>query len=108
MLNDHLFRVTLDINANIIEFDEGTSGISGYSSSEVLGKNWFETFIPEEDLDEILAVFKGFLAGDLSFWEYQNKITCKDGSTYLIQWKNFLRRDSQNNPVAIHSEGSFV
>jgi PAS domain S-box-containing protein len=74
----------------------------------VLGKNWFEIFIQEENLDEISAVFKGFLEGDLSFWEYQNKITCKDGSTHLVQWKNFLRRDSENNPIAIHSEGSLV
>ncbi|MFC2074563.1 PAS domain S-box protein [Campylobacterota bacterium] len=108
MLKDNLFRVTLDTNANIIDFDEGASALSGYSPSDVLGKNWFETFIPEENLDEILAVFKGFLEGDLSFWEYQNKITCKDGSTHLVQWKNFLRRDSENNPVAIHSEGNLI
>ncbi len=54
------------------------------------------------------CVFKGFLEGDLSFWEYQNKITCKDGSTRLVQWKNFLRRDSENNPIAIHSEGNLI
>jgi PAS domain S-box-containing protein len=105
MLNDHLFRVTLDINANIIDFSEGASAISGYSPSEVIGKNWFKTFIPEENSDEISAVFKSFLNGNLSFWEYTNKITCKNDSTCVIQWKNFLRRDTQNNPIAIYSEG---
>ena len=108
MYTDKLFRVTLDINANIIDFEDGACAISGYSSSDVVGRNWFEIFIPEEDLDEILIVFKSFLEGDLSFWEYENEITCKDGSTQLIQWKNFLRRDAKNDPVAIYSEGSLI
>ncbi len=108
MHNDNIFRVTLDIHANIIDFGDGACAISGYSSSDVMGKNWFEIFIPEEDLDEIMVVFKSFLKGDLSFWEYENEITCKDGSTQLIQWKNFLRRDAKSEPIAIYSEGSIV
>lgn len=108
MYNEDKFCVTLDVNANIIDFGGKASSISGFSASDVLGKNWFEVFIPEKDLDGILTVFKGFLNGDLSFWEHKNEITCKDGSKCLIQWKNTLRRDPDNNPIAVYSEGSLV
>ena len=108
MPNKDLLRVTLDVNADIIEFSEGASIITGYSSSEVVGKNWFKLFIPEENFDEVSAVFQGFLGGNLSFWEYTNRIICKDGLTCVVKWKNFLRRDAHNNPIAIHSEGNLI
>jgi len=105
MDDENTFYVVLDTHANIIVFEGLATSISGYTASEVMGKNWFEVFIPEGNLQEMLSVFNGFLGGNLSFWEYDNEITCKDGSHQLIRWKNSLRRGNDGSPVSIHSEG---
>jgi len=106
MSDESTFHVVLDTDANITSFEGLAESISGYSASDVIGKNWFEIFIPHANKDEILSVFRSFLNGDISFWEYENTITCKDGTSCLIKWKNSLLRDSKNNPVGISSSGS--
>jgi PAS domain S-box-containing protein len=74
----------------------------------VIGKNWFETFIPERDKQEMLTVFQSFLNEDISFWEYENEIQCKDGTSCLIKWKNTLLRDSKNRPIGTTSQGTVL
>jgi len=108
MDNKNRFYVVLDVNANIIAFEGLATSISGYTASEVIGRNWFELFIPHGNLQEMLGVFTSFLDGNLSFWEYNNEITCKDGTRQLIRWKNSLRRDVDGIPVSIHSEGTLL
>lgn len=108
MLYDHTFHVTLDSNAHIMRFGGYAESISGYSASDVIGKNWFEIFIPNSNMQEMLTVFASCFNGDLSFWEYENTITCIDGIQHHIKWKNVLLRDSTNNPIAISSQGTVV
>jgi PAS domain S-box-containing protein len=106
MDDENTFYVILDTHANIIDFKGLASQISGYTASEVMGRNWFELFIPDSNLQEMLSVFQRFLDGDLSFWEYDNEITCKDGTHQLIRWKNSLRRGADGTPTSIHSQGT--
>lgn len=108
MTSDNIFYLTLDTNANIIDFEGIAPSVTGYSASEVKGKNWFETFIPESNIEDITTVFNGFLNGNLSFWEHENEITCKDGTKCLIKWKNTLKRDHANNPSGVTSQGTLI
>ena len=57
MSTPKVFAVSLDSGAIIIDFNEVASEISGYSRDEVIGRNWFEIFIPEENIVTILEVF---------------------------------------------------
>jgi PAS domain S-box-containing protein len=106
MDDENTFYVALDTHANIIAFEGLATSISGYTASEVIGRNWFELFIPDSNLQEMLSVFQRFLDGDLSFWEYENKITCKDGTHQFIRWKNALRRGTEGSAVSMHCEGT--
>lgn len=105
MPNTDVFYVVLDAHANILIFDGLASSISGYSASEVIGKNWFKTFIPEHNTQEIETVFNSFFNGDISFWKYENEITCKDGTHKHIEWTNTLLRDNEHNPIKVSCRG---
>ena len=102
------FSVSLDSKATIITFSDTHSCVTGYTASDVIGKNWFELFIPESNTKEMQKVFDRFFQGDLSFWEYENLITCKDGTKRTLKWKNALKRDANNDPIAVYSEGYLV
>ncbi|MEA3498175.1 MAG: PAS domain S-box protein [Campylobacterota bacterium] len=105
MENQDVFSVSLDAGAIIVEFNETASIISGYRRDEVIGKNWFELFIPESDTVEVLDVFTDLFHGENSHWEYTNDITCKDGSLKKIRWINNIIRDEDLNPKLIYSLG---
>lgn len=105
MINQDVFSVSLDAGAIIIDFSETASKISGYTKTEVIGKNWFEIFIPESDLVEMLKVFTDLFHGSNQHWEYTNIITCKDGSSKKIKWINNILKDDRNRPTLIYSLG---
>jgi len=101
-----VFYVVLDSHADILIFEGLASAISGYEASEVIGKNWFEIFIPEQNLGEMHTVFDAFFNGDISFWKYKNAIACKDGTYKDIEWTNTLLRDKSNNPIKVICKGN--
>jgi len=105
MPRSDVFHVILDSHANILIFEDTACSISGYTPSEVIGKNWFEVFIPEQNLEEVQTVFKSFFNGDISFWKYENSITCKDGTHRRIKWINTLLRDKDYQPIKVSCEG---
>jgi PAS domain S-box-containing protein len=61
--------------------------LTGYTQNEVLGKNWFELMVPENERDELLRVYKEEL--EKQNWpEYRNRIHTKSGQLLTIDWSN--------------------
>ncbi len=48
----------LDIDARIVYINPFMEQITGYQKEEVIGKDWFSTFLPPADHDEIRRLFK--------------------------------------------------
>jgi len=88
-----VFVVKLDSIGNIIYFNAYAALITGYSCESITGANWFETFIYKEDVSTIMKVFQGVLDSNIYYWNYMNKIKCKDGSAKEFKWKNSLVKD---------------
>ena len=60
------FILNLDTNANIMLFNKFAEKLTGYKKGEVLGKNWFDIFIPKSDESAIHDVFSrqaGYASG---------------------------------------------
>lgn len=94
------FSGLLDKSAMIVEFNDH-SNISGYTAEEVVGKNWFDVFIYEQDKLEVLSVFSSFFYGEQPHWVYDNCIVCKDGTKKLIQFNNNLIKNEKDEPEYI-------
>ena len=57
----------------------------GYSLTEVVGKNYPATFVPEEDRAELASVFK--ILTELNEPTFsQNRVVTKDGRHLLVEW----------------------
>ncbi len=88
-MTPHL-KVILDEEATIIVFEcdlfEGK-----YMPEEVIGKNWFETFIDAQDREKMKSVFKQFIHGQGKEWQtFENDIVCKSGRYKLLDFNNQL------------------
>ena len=106
MSNAKIFIVLLDKNANIVSFNIYASWLTGYSAEDVVGKNWFETFIDTKDMDSAMEVFDSALNEDKTYWEFTNGIVLKDRSIKKIRWSNTILRDNNGAPEYIYSSGT--
>ena len=97
--------VSLDSGAMIVEFNDYAETLTGYNKKEVIGKNWFEIFIPDAVMVDVLGAFSGLFNGDNNFWEFSNDITLKDGTTKMIRWNNTIIKDKNGKSKYIYSIG---
>ncbi|MFW9823651.1 MAG: PAS domain-containing protein [Candidatus Thorarchaeota archaeon] len=80
-----------------------------YEEGELLGKNWFDNCIPEENREELKNVFKALINGDLEPFEYySNPIITSKGDERLISWHNALLYDDDGNIIASLSSGEDI
>lgn len=76
------------------------------NENEVIGKNWFDTFIPVSARENTRRVFRELLRGELGPLEFhENKIVNKAGEEKLIAWHNSLLRDDEGRIIGTLSSG---
>ena len=97
----------LDNEGHILRFNHFMESVSGFSLNEVKGKDWFTTFLPKGDEDQIRKVFKKALEEKNVFVNI-NPIITKTGHELLIEWNNKVLRDSDGNIIGILSMGQDI
>jgi PAS domain S-box-containing protein len=74
--------------------------ILGYQEHEIIGKNWFDNFIPERIREQIKTVEKRIRAGETKELEYyENPILTKSGRERLIAWHNTILCDEDRKTI---------
>lgn len=96
--------LTLDTKGRIIHFNPFLEELSEYRLEEVLGKDWFSTFLPEEELKRIKQVFHDSVSG-IRTRGNSNTILSKTGRRYLIEWFDDELFDAEGNLIGILAIG---
>ena len=79
------------------------------TEEEVVGKNWFNTFVPERIREEVKVIFDQVIAGNIKASEfYVNPIRTKDGSERYISWHNTSIRNADGKIIKILSSGEDI
>lgn len=97
--------VTLNPEAGIITFNRYAEELTGYAKEEVIGKNWFDIFVPQRDRETISNVFKDVLKNLPEVSQYENPIVTKSGDERVISWSNNILRDTSGNINGVLSIG---
>ncbi len=80
-----------------------------YEEGELINKNWFEIFIPKPRINEIQAIFKKLINGELDPSEfYENPIITKNGKEKIIAWHNTLLYDDEGKTIGTLSSGEDI
>lgn len=103
-----LVSITLDNHATITFCNQYLLDLTGYTLSEVIGRNWFELFIPSEFNDEVQSVFTEAVKNDHVITNYENDIRTRDGKRISISWNNTLLKDIQGEVIGIASIGDNI
>ncbi|MHA2232658.1 MAG: PAS domain S-box protein [Candidatus Hodarchaeales archaeon] len=81
--------VALDRDGIVTMINRKGCAVLGYSEEEIVGKEWFETFLPERMHEETRAVFSKLMEGKFEPVEYfENPVITKNGDERLIAWHN--------------------
>lgn len=115
----NLWRKYLDI-ADVIMVVIGRDGriqlmnrkgceLTGYSEKEIVGKNWFDTFIPSDRRDEVRTTFQRIIRGDIEPVEYfENPIITRSGEPRFISWHNTVLRNEEGEITGTLSSGEDI
>ncbi len=83
--------------------------ILGCEETEIIGKNWFDSFIPEGLRNGVKAIFNQLVAGQIEQAEYfENPVLTSSGEERVIAWHNSVLTDSQGNVTGILSSGEDI
>jgi len=83
--------------------------VLGYEQEEILGKNWFDNFLPEAFRDETRSVFQRLMAGEIEPVEYfENPVLTRSDEERIIAWHNTILRDEAGNIIGILSSGEDI
>ncbi len=101
--------VALDVTGRVILANKKAAEIIKSKEHTIIGKNWFDTFIPKEIRKNVKKVFDQIIKGDVEPVEYyENPILRYDGEERLIAWHNAIIRDAQGEVIGVISSGEDV
>src|ERR1700743_391716 len=96
--------VVFDTAGRIVRFNRACESISGYASSELVGKYAWERLIPEEDIGQYVQNFERIRLGGFPA-TYENFWIASDGTRRRISWSATALVDSQNQVAFIIATG---
>ncbi|MGC8718242.1 MAG: MASE3 domain-containing protein, partial [bacterium] len=96
----------LDRNGKVSLINKMGSDVLGYPKDEIIGKDWFENFIPEYTRKEIKDYFFRLIEdSNVPKEEYlENYVRARNGEK-VIRWHNSLLRDENGKVFGVLSSG---
>ncbi|MBI5884856.1 PAS domain S-box protein [archaeon] len=79
------------------------------NDQEIIGKNWFDSFLPKKYKKPVKQAFDKIMHGRLKPVEYfENPVLSKQGNERLIAWHNAVLRDERGNITGTLSAGEDI
>lgn len=104
-----VMMLALDTKGTVTLINPKGCAILGYTEQEILGKKWFENFLPIEDRQPVQGVFSHIINGQLDLAEYyENWIVTRHGENRLLAWHNAMLMDESGNITGTLSSGEDI
>ncbi len=78
------------------------------NASELIGRNWFEYFLPDGEFGNVKEIFQKTISLGNATPHYKNIIVTKDGDEKTITWTTELAYDSEGKATGLISFGSDI
>jgi PAS domain S-box-containing protein len=101
--------LALDASGRVTLINRKGCEILGRESAEVVGKNWFDHFIPERLRDGLLGVYRKLMAGDVvPVRDFENPVLTASGDERIVAWRNTVLRDDDGHVIGTLSSGEDI
>jgi PAS domain S-box-containing protein len=87
--------VTIGADQKVTLINRKGCEVLGYEESEIVGKNWFDVFVPKKARERTKAIFMKLMSGEIKeeVEYYENEVLTRSGEERLIAWHNTILRD---------------
>jgi diguanylate cyclase (GGDEF)-like protein/PAS domain S-box-containing protein len=102
--------IVLDLAGRVTLINRKGLGILGYESEEedeVLGREWFESFVPPMVRDRVSEEFREITHGAIQEY-YEDPILTRDGEERMIAWRISVLRDAEGAVVGVLGSGEDI
>lgn len=101
--------LVIDRDHNVSLINKKGCEIIGYTESEIIGHNWFDTCLPDKEKDDAKANYSDILNGKKSLPEYfESSLINKSGEERLFAWNNILLKDDMGTVEGILMSGEDI
>ena len=101
--------VAIDLDERVILINKKGCEALGYGYDEIVGQNWFNTFIPEISRDDVKGAFTKLISEEDGSVEYfKNPVLRKDCGLRIIAWHNTVIRNEAGDIVTTLSSGEDI
>ena len=106
--NVELVALMLDRDARITYCNDYLLHLTGWSREAVVGRNWFDSFLPPETAPGMREVFQSLLADIPEAWHHENEILTRLGERRLVRWNNSVLRSVDGDVIGIATIGEDI
>lgn len=104
-----LVFVVIDRDKNIVLINENGANKLGYMKEELIGKNWIELLIPDDEKEKYNQIFDDIIAEKAEAVQViEYNIFKKDKTKRVFAWHNTALKDAENNIVGIVCAGEDI
>jgi PAS domain S-box-containing protein len=107
LANLRLVSLMLDREGRITYCNDYLLDLTGYRREEVVGRNWFEVFVPA-NAESRRKRFAAVLADLPEARHYESEILTREGRSRLIRWNNSVLRSSTGEVLGTASIGEDI
>ena len=101
-----ILLVALDVGGKIILINKKGCEILGDDEAQLLGKDWFDNFVPDGDREKVKGVFMRLMNGEIEpVKHFENRIQTKNGDIRIMYWHNAINKNQQGNIIGTFSSG---
>jgi PAS domain S-box-containing protein len=100
--------VAISNDEGVVDVNRKACEILGYRREEIIGKNWFETFVPSQNRAVIRQLFHDMLGGSLRHVHYEHPVVTRTGEELIFNFHNLLVSDGKGITIGVFSSGSDV
>ncbi|KAA3598114.1 MAG: PAS domain S-box protein [Calditrichaeota bacterium] len=102
--------IVINKNQNVTLINQSGLKILEYENeNEIIGKNWFENFLPKENIEEAKETFNSLINEKIELVDsFENDLVTKSGKLKTIAWHNSLIRNSEDEIIEIISNGEDI
>jgi PAS domain S-box-containing protein len=101
--------IVIGIDGRVQRINNKGCMILGYRQEEIVGKNWFDNFLPERIRGQVKEVFNKVIAGNMEMIDYfENPVLTSSGKERIISWSNVSVKDEAGRVVGGFSSGEDV
>ena len=100
--------IVLDVKGFVRLINKAGCDLIGLEKNDIVGKNWFDNFVPKDIVNSVKEIFDELLYNEISHKNFENEILNADGEIRYISWHNSILYDSDGNFIGVLSSGEDI